>query len=91
MTEKTDLKLLARALAFAALKHKNHKRKDCDKTPYINHPIALMNLLVNGAGITDPEILSAALLHDTVERIPMRCLKSLQRHLESLSPVLSRR
>ena len=67
MTEKTDLKLLARALAFASLKHKNHKRKDCDKTPYINHPIALMNLLVNGAGITDPEILSAALLHDTVE------------------------
>ena len=26
-----------------------------------------MNLLANGAGITDPEILCAALLHDTVE------------------------
>ena len=67
MTEKTDLQLLAKALAFAALKHKNQKRKDCDKTPYINHPIALTNLLVNGAGITDTEILCAALLHDTVE------------------------
>jgi len=67
MTEKTDLQLLARALAFAALKHKNQKRKDCDETPYINHPIALTNLLVNGTGITDAETLCAALLHDTVE------------------------
>ena len=53
---------------FAALKYKYQKRKDCDKTPYINHPIALMNLLANGAGITDPEILCAALLHDMIAR-----------------------
>jgi guanosine-3',5'-bis(diphosphate) 3'-pyrophosphohydrolase len=35
--------------------------------PYINHPIAVANVLANEAGITDPTILAAALLHDTIE------------------------
>lgn len=26
---------------FAAIKHKNQRRKDPDKTPYINHPIGM--------------------------------------------------
>ena len=67
MTEITDLQLLTRALAFAAHKHKNQRRKDVEASPYINHPIALANLLVNEGGLTDTEILCAALLHDTVE------------------------
>jgi GTP diphosphokinase / guanosine-3',5'-bis(diphosphate) 3'-diphosphatase len=35
--------------------------------PYINHPIVVANVLANEAGITDPVVLSAALLHDTIE------------------------
>ena len=55
------------ALAFAADKHKNQRRKDADASPYINHPIALANLLLNEAGVEDQRVLIAAILHDTIE------------------------
>ena len=64
---KGELALLLKALAFAAHKHRDQRRKDPQASPYINHPIALANALVNEAGITDTEVLCAALLHDTVE------------------------
>ena len=55
------------ASAFAAHKHRDQRRKGADASPYINHPIAVANVLANEAGITDPRILAAALLHDTIE------------------------
>ena len=67
MTETTDLKVLARALAFAAQKHRDQRRKGAEASPYINHPIALFDHLVNVGGVEDTEILCAALLHDTIE------------------------
>ncbi len=62
-----DLPLFLRALAFAADKHRDQRRKDAAASPYINHPIALANVLVGEGGVTDPDVLAAALLHDTVE------------------------
>ena len=62
-----DLALLLKALAFAAHKHRDQRRKDAEASPYINHPIALADVLVNEGGVADTEVLSAALLHDTVE------------------------
>jgi GTP diphosphokinase / guanosine-3',5'-bis(diphosphate) 3'-diphosphatase len=59
--------LLLKALAFAAHKHRDQRRKDAEASPYINHPIALADVLVNEGGVTDIDVLSAALLHDTVE------------------------
>jgi len=64
---KSELALLLRALAFAAHKHRDQRRKDPAASPYINHPIALADVLVNEGGVTDIEVLCAALLHDTVE------------------------
>jgi guanosine-3',5'-bis(diphosphate) 3'-pyrophosphohydrolase len=64
---KGELALLLKALAFAARKHRHQRRKDAQASPYINHPIALADVLVNEAGVTDVEVLCAALLHDTVE------------------------
>jgi (p)ppGpp synthase/HD superfamily hydrolase len=55
------------ALHFAAHKHRDQRRKDLHRTPYINHPIAVANILLNEAGVTDECVLIAALLHDTVE------------------------
>jgi len=52
---------------FAADKHRGQSRKDANNTPYINHPIALANLLTNHAGISDVNVIAAAILHDTVE------------------------
>jgi guanosine-3',5'-bis(diphosphate) 3'-pyrophosphohydrolase len=64
---KGELALLLKALAFAAHKHRDQRRKDPEASPYINHPIALADVLVNEGGVTDVEVLCAALLHDTVE------------------------
>ncbi len=61
------LPLIVRALEFAAHKHRDQRRKDAQASPYINHPIALANVLVSEGGVDDPVVLSAALLHDTVE------------------------
>jgi GTP diphosphokinase / guanosine-3',5'-bis(diphosphate) 3'-diphosphatase len=56
-----------RALEFAAEKHKHHRRKGGRDIPYINHPIAVATLLATVGGVTDPDVLAAAFLHDTVE------------------------
>src|SRR5688572_21254448 len=61
------LPLIVRALEFAAHKHRDQRRKDALASPYINHPIALANVLVHEGRVDDPAVLSAALLHDTVE------------------------
>lgn len=65
--EQDDLKLLTKALAFAAHKHRDQRRKDPGASPYINHPISLANVLVNEGGVDQVEILCAAVLHDTIE------------------------
>jgi guanosine-3',5'-bis(diphosphate) 3'-pyrophosphohydrolase len=62
-----DLALLFRALAFAAHKHRDQRRKDAEASPYINHPIALAEVLAGEGGVAQVEVLAAALLHDTIE------------------------
>ena len=67
---KNQLKSMNRllsAIAFAAHKHRDQRRKDLVASPYINHPIGLANVLANEAGIEDERILIAAILHDTIE------------------------
>lgn len=56
-----------KAVSFAAEKHKNQRRKDVEASPYINHPIALANLLANEGDIANQDVLIAAILHDTIE------------------------
>lgn len=63
----SELGNIMRALTFAAAKHRDQRRKDVEASPYINHPIALAAILADEAGITDPAVIGAALLHDTVE------------------------
>jgi (p)ppGpp synthase/HD superfamily hydrolase len=57
--------LLERALRLAARCHRNQMRKGSD-LPYVVHPCAVM-LILQRTGITDDEVLAAALLHDVVE------------------------
>lgn len=61
------MKTLIAAVAFAAHKHRNQRRKDAEASPYINHPISLANVLANEGGIEDERTLVAAILHDTIE------------------------
>lgn len=62
-----DLPRLIAALHYAAHQHRDQRRKDEDATPYINHPISLLHILNVEAGITDPDVLIAAVLHDVIE------------------------
>ena len=65
MTDGTGL--ILRALAFAAHKHRDQRRKDAAASPYINHPIQLANVLWHEGQVHDPVVIAAALLHDTIE------------------------
>ena len=59
--------LILRAVDFAARKHRDQRRKDKEASPYINHPIAVSLVLAETGGIADVAVLSAAILHDTLE------------------------
>ncbi|CAD5115734.1 DgyrCDS4680 [Dimorphilus gyrociliatus] len=62
-----DLSLLVETVNFAAIKHKAQRRKDPEKTPYINHPIGVARILTEEGKVNDLSVLQAAILHDTVE------------------------
>ncbi|KAG8187597.1 hypothetical protein JTE90_029597 [Oedothorax gibbosus] len=67
MSTSNDLQNVIKAANFAAVKHRQQKRKDPEETPYINHPLGVANILITEGHISDPNVLQAALLHDTVE------------------------
>ena len=58
---------LIAAVAFAAERHRDQRRKGEDHRPYVNHVIGVMQLLWDVGGVRDTATLVAALLHDTVE------------------------
>lgn len=60
-------RLLLAAVQFAAVKHKDQRRKDEEASPYINHPVSVANLLASTGSVADIEVLTAAVLHDTIE------------------------
>ncbi|MBQ7170803.1 MAG: HD domain-containing protein [Clostridia bacterium] len=59
--------LFNKAIAFAAEAHAGTRRKNTD-TPYILHPLEVA--AIAGTMTSDPEVLAAAVLHDTVEDTP---------------------
>lgn len=58
---------LISTIHFAALKHREQRRKNLAKDPYINHPISVANYISNIGKVDDIEVLQAALLHDVLE------------------------
>lgn len=59
--------ILAKALKFAVKKHDGVFRDGDIPVPYACHPVEVMLTLRHRVGITDENILAAALLHDVVE------------------------
>lgn len=59
--------ILLKALHFSSIKHRDQRRKDFSKSPYINHPIQVVETLWEVGGVRDVVILTAAALHDTIE------------------------
>ena len=60
---------LLSAVAFAARAHQHQLRKD-NQTPYASHPFRVCLIVRHVFGIDDPEPLTAAVLHDTIEDTP---------------------
>lgn len=61
-----QLAMLLQAVKFASSKHRTQKRKD-NETPYINHPLEVMEIIATHGKVDDVEVLAAAVLHDTIE------------------------
>jgi (p)ppGpp synthase/HD superfamily hydrolase len=56
---------VGQAVAFASGHHGDQRRPT--GAPYIEHLLEALEVLARGAGVTDPDILCAAVLHDVVE------------------------
>jgi guanosine-3',5'-bis(diphosphate) 3'-pyrophosphohydrolase len=59
---------LAQAVQFATAHHGDQRRKT--GVPYLEHLLEAVQILVEGAGVSSPEVLVAAVLHDVVEDTP---------------------
>ena len=60
------------AASFAARAHRHQLRKD-GATPYTAHPFRVCLIVRHVFAIDDPDVLTAALLHDTIEDATTDC------------------
>lgn len=63
----SDLTAILEAARFAAEKHAGQRRKGAAGEPYINHLLEVAQLVSSALPEPDPNLVIAALLHDTVE------------------------
>jgi guanosine-3',5'-bis(diphosphate) 3'-pyrophosphohydrolase len=64
----TTCDTVAQAAAFAVRYHGDQRRPT--GAPYLEHLLEALQVLVRGAGVSDPDVLCAAVLHDVVEDTP---------------------
>ena len=62
-----DLLVVTRAFNFAAQRHSKQRRKGEAQEPYINHLAEVALLVTEATKGKDPNLIAAALLHDTIE------------------------
>jgi len=65
----SDTVLLARAFHYACKCHAQQTRKGAAGEPYINHLADVARRVAGATGGTDPNLIVAALLHDTIEGV----------------------
>jgi guanosine-3',5'-bis(diphosphate) 3'-pyrophosphohydrolase len=63
--DSTELLLIA--IHFSAFRHRDQRRKDQPRSPYINHPLEVARILWEVGSVRDKATLVAAILHDTIE------------------------
>ena len=59
--------VILNAFRFAAEKHTDQRRKDSKASPYINHLNGVVETVWSVADVRDVILLTAAILHDTIE------------------------
>lgn len=76
------------ALAFSAARHRHQKRKGRLASPYINHPIEVALIIVRDGGVATAPVLTAALLHDTIEDTDTTAAELAQRFGEEVASIV---
>src|SRR5262249_48062831 len=66
------------AIAFAAWAHRHQIRKD-NRTPYVSHVFRVCLVVRHVFGFDDPQMLAAAILHDTIEDTTTDCDDIIER------------
>ena len=64
---KQNITTILEAALFAAQRHSQQKRKGSAAEPYVNHLLEVAHLASMALGDPDPNLVAAALLHDTIE------------------------
>jgi len=67
MTDEPELLTILDAAVFASEKHQGQVRKNKHHSPYITHPLLVAQAIYQIGGIVNSRILTAAILHDTLE------------------------
>jgi hypothetical protein len=67
MLPEQDQRRLNRALDLAARLHAGDRR---EREPYVNHLLRVAIRIMSHYGVRDPDVITAALLHDAVEDHP---------------------
>ncbi len=62
-----NLQSILEAAHYAAEKHANQRRKGAAAEPYVNHLIDVARMVSSAISEPDPNLIIAALLHDSVE------------------------
>lgn len=73
------------AALFAAEKHANQRRKGAGGEPYINHLLEVAALVASALTAPDPNLIVAALLHDTIEDVEVTKEELAQRFGEDVA------
>jgi len=79
--------LVADAIAYATAKHGDQRRPT--GVPYLEHLLEALQALVEGAGITDPDVLAAAVLHDVLEDTEVTTEQLAQRFGPQIAELVS--
>jgi guanosine-3',5'-bis(diphosphate) 3'-pyrophosphohydrolase len=66
MANADDYRTLLQAISFASRAHHGQMRKD-GRTPYVSHVFRVCTIVRTVFGFDDPRMLTAAVLHDTLE------------------------
>src|SRR5579863_6248752 len=76
------------AACFAAERHATQRRKGHTAEPYVNHLLEVAEILARTADRLDPDLIIAALLHDTIEDAGVTRAELAQRFGEDVASLV---
>ena len=85
---KQNITTILEAALFAAQRHSQQKRKGSAAEPYVNHLLEVSHLASLALDEPDPNLIVAALLHDTIEDVGVTREELTQRFGEDVASLV---